>query len=68
MTSMVNTPRMMFWVFIRTMQPTMPDRPSVQPTDRSMPEVMITSVMPMAIRAVEETWLMTFMMFFVVRK
>ena len=52
---MARTPRMMFCVFIRIIQPTMPDRPSVEPTERSMPEVIMTSVIPMAISAVEET-------------
>ena len=62
------TPSNTFCVFISTMQPIMPDRPSVAPTDKSMPEVMMTMVMPMAKSAVEDTWLITFMMFFVVRK
>lgn len=68
MTRITATPKITFWVFISTMQPTMPERPRVAPTDRSMPEVMMTMVMPMASSAVEDTWLMTFMMFCVVRK
>ena len=68
MTRITATPKITFWVFISTIQPTMPERPRVAPTDRSMPEVMITMVMPMASSAVEDTWLITFMMFCVVRK
>ena len=50
------------------MQPIMPERPSVEPTERSIPDVMMTIVIPMASKAVEETWLTTFMILKGVKK